>query len=203
MTAHNDFKDETSNVVPWTLFVILVIVIALLVYLYKRLNRETNGQYTIHKLIYGEGGARDWLRDRVRALEVWSGRRIRLLSDNDEAAGEEEADQVEDVERGSDRGVSQEGDNDDEEGMEDDLSDDYSSLEGCDLRERAKLTEVNKKMEMVEKNSHDDGEREEGAVGGQESGRGLLVDLHPFSGSAIWSGNKEEGDVNAEDVTAL
>ncbi|XP_010886140.1 protein tyrosine phosphatase receptor type C-associated protein [Esox lucius] len=197
--------DETSNSVVWTLVIILVILVVLLVYLYKRLNRQTNDQYTIHNLVYGEGGARDRLRNWIRVLEVRFGRRLWLLNESEGAAGEDEKDEEEDVERASVGGDSQGGD---QEGRGDDSSDDYSSLEGCDLRERVKLAEGKEErggsVGSKPETSRDGGECEEGAVGGQESGRGgLLVDLHPFSGSAIWSGDKGVGDGNMEDVTAL
>ncbi|KAL0970362.1 hypothetical protein UPYG_G00240970 [Umbra pygmaea] len=210
-----DFKDETSNHVVWILLALLFVVFVLLVYFYKKLNRQTDNQYTIHQLVYGEGGARDWVRDRVRRLEVLSGRRLWLLSENAMDA-REEGDQEGYVEKGSKGGESQ---NDEQEGGGDESSDDYSSLGGVDLVSK-KVTDVKEERRgsrgsrgsrasrgsrgRRQDDHKDDGESEAGAAGGEESGRGgLLVDLHPFSGSAIWSEDKQEGGRDSEDVTAL
>ncbi|XP_061139381.1 uncharacterized protein si:ch211-119e14.1 [Syngnathus typhle] len=51
------------------LFFIFVILLLLLIVLYKKLNRETNGQYTLQRVVYGEGGLRDRARTMAAVLE--------------------------------------------------------------------------------------------------------------------------------------
>lgn len=91
----------------------------------------------------------------------------------------------------------------------DDSSDDNSSAEGCGLTERVKVMDAKKERRECEGKREEnmeekgDSKGDEGAVGGEESGRGgLLIHLHQCSGSAIWSEDYEGGKDN-NDVTAL
>lgn len=108
-TNYPEIKDQTtSTFVVLTVFFILVTLVALLVVLYMWLNRQTNGQYTVHQLVLGEGGARDRVRGGVQDLEVWFRRRFWPLSEDVETVGEEEPrDEEEDVEsvRGRERRI--------------------------------------------------------------------------------------------------
>ncbi|XP_041723882.1 uncharacterized protein si:ch211-119e14.1 [Coregonus clupeaformis] len=214
MTGIEDKTTSTSNVL--TVFFILVFLVCLLVCLYKWLNRQTNGQYTVRQLVYKEDGARDHIMGWVRILEVRLGRRLWPLGEDEEAVGEEEdRNEERDVERGNEGRESEgEEEGDERECGGDDSSDDYSSMEGCDLRERAKLTHEKEEMReregkreenMEEKwESKEDGESDERAVGGEESrGGGLLIDLNQLSGSAIWSEDRSEGGRDKDNVTAL
>ncbi|XP_023830425.1 high mobility group nucleosome-binding domain-containing protein 5-like [Salvelinus sp. IW2-2015] len=221
MTTYDpEIKDQTtSSFVVLTVFFILFTLVALLVVLYMWLNRQTNGQYTVHQLVLGEGGARDRVRGGVQVLEVWFRRRLWPLSEDEETVGEEEQrDEEEDVERVSEGGESEgegkkeEGDKeegDEREGRVDDSSDDYSSAEGCGLTERVKVMDAKKERRECEGKREEnieekgDSKGDEGAAGGEESGRGgLLIHLHQYSGSAIWSEDYEGGKDN-NDVTAL
>lgn len=212
----NVYDETTSTRNVLIAFFILVFLVCLLVSLYMWLNRKTNGQYTVRQLIYGQDGARDRIMSGVRVLEVRLGRRLWPLGTDEEAIREEEhKNEPSDVERGSE-GRESEGEEEDDEREDggDDSSDDYSSMGGYDLRERAKLTdekeEIREHEEKREENmkekweSKEDGECDEGAVGGEKSGGGgLLIDLHQFSGSAIWSEDRSEGVRDKDDVTAL
>ncbi|XP_064787827.1 uncharacterized protein si:ch211-119e14.1 [Oncorhynchus masou masou] len=213
----NNVRDETTSTRKVLItFFLLVFLVCLLVFLYMWLNRKTNGQYTVRQLVYGQDGARDRIMAGVRVLEVRLGRRLWPLGADEEAIREEEHKNEErDVERGSEGRESEgEEEGDEREDRGDDSSDDYSSMEGCDLRERAKLTcekeEIREREEEREENmeekweSKEDGESDEGAVGGEKSGEGgLLIDLHQFSGSAIWSEDRSDGGRDKDDVTAL
>ncbi|XP_024290575.1 nuclear polyadenylated RNA-binding protein 3 [Oncorhynchus tshawytscha] len=213
---NNVYDKTTSTRKVLIAFFLLVFLVCLLVFLYMWLNRKTNGQYTVRQLVYGQDGARDRIMAGVRVLEVRLGCRLWPLGADEEAIREEEHKNEErDVERGSE-GRENEGEEEGEEREDrgDDSSDDYSSMEGCDLRERAKLTgekeEIREREEEREENmeekweSKEDGESDEGAVGGEKSGGGgLLIDLHQFSGSAIWSEDRSEGGRDKDDVTAL
>ncbi|XP_017574348.1 acidic leucine-rich nuclear phosphoprotein 32 family member E [Pygocentrus nattereri] len=201
MTTSQTGSDSTPIVL--TLFFFWLLLVLILIYLYRRLNRETNDQYTVQQLVYGEGG----LRDRViQGVEVVTSLTARFLPQNHD---EEEA--IGDIEDGNDEeeyeereGTCQNETNADEHEEEDkdDSSDDYSSI---DLKERVKQnnsTEELKEDEEQKKESKDeekeDGHKQEEEVKGEER-VGLLVNIKPFSGSAIWSEEKTD-DSN---VTAL
>lgn len=210
-----EMKDQTtSSFVVLTVFFILVTLVALLVVLYMWLNRQTNGQYTVHQLVLGEGGARDRVRGGVQVLEVWFRRRLWPLSEDEETVGEEERrDKEEDVERVSEggecEGEGKKEEGDEREGRVDDSLDDYSSAEGCGLTESVKVMDEKKERRECEGKREEnmeekgDSKGDEGAVGGEESGRGgLLIHLHQSSGSAIWSEDYEGGKDNNH-VTVL
>ncbi|XP_048825932.1 myelin transcription factor 1-like protein [Brienomyrus brachyistius] len=194
----NDSKHPTFTVI--FLIFLLVILIVALIYLYKKLNREADGKYTVHELIYGEDGARQRLQSGVQALENFLGIQIwpRKREDADgedveEQREEHQEDRVEvpDIEKCQEHDAKSL----DEKAEED--SDDYSSMEGVDLQERAKLKENKEEGEK---------EEEEGEGGGTASGvgGGLLVDLKQFSGSVIWQEEaKTEVTVDSCDMTAL
>lgn len=204
MTSNTVSGDSTPIVIA-LLFIWLILVLAL-VFFYKRLNKNTNGQYEIHRLIFAEGGLRDQLRQRVGVMENRLGVRIlpppheeeEHLEDNE---GKDEEDVDNDKENESQPEEEEEQENHD---IKDDSSDDYSSI---DLRERANKRKHSKNGEKTE--DKEDKEKQEKAAG--EDGKhgkevkneekvGLLVDLKPFSGSAIWSEqSKDEGN----DLTAL
>lgn len=209
----------TSDKVVWTLLIGLIILVLLLVLLYKKLNKDTSGQYTIRRMVHKDGGIRDRVRGAVVVLETRLG--IRLWPQSE---GEEEGEEMQDVrdeegdaDRGDERGESEgEEEKDEGEGRGDNSSDDYSSLEGSDLRERAKLTgQEDAKGEMEGKTeekraekgeSREDGgsqEGKEGGEGGGGGGGGMLIDLKQFSGSAIWSEDKKDEQDKENDMTAL
>lgn len=153
------------------------------------------------------------MRSRVRTLEARLGRRLWPLNEDEEVEGEEgERDAEKDVERGSERGES-EGEEDQEGDEGDNLSDDYSSMEGYDLRAKAKDRDESEggreSMGNMERQEKKDEAREAGEVkGGVEDGEGngggdLVISLKHFSGSAIWSEEQKNMKDDDNNVTGL
>ncbi|XP_030636773.1 cilia- and flagella-associated protein 251-like [Chanos chanos] len=189
------------------LFVFLILLVILLICSYKYLNRETDGRYTIRRLVYQPGGVRDRLRDGVRVVETRFGVHLWPEPREDEEAmgqGEGQGGEEEDEEKacggaGSDAEEQEDGagkEEDREKG--DDSSDDYSSI---DLRERAKLKNEDKKeAEGSDEQKQEEQRAEEGEK--SEERVGLLIDFKPLSGSALWSGEKKDDEESA-DLTAL
>ncbi|XP_016097560.1 nardilysin-like [Sinocyclocheilus grahami] len=185
-------KDNTATVLA-LLFIWIILVLALL-YFYKKLNADTNGQYTVQRMVFAPGGLRDRLRQGVGVVEnrlgvhIWPQRHDdeENIGDNDEEDKEGEG---RDKQNDS---YTEEGEQQEHDDDRDDSSDDYSSV---DLRERAK-------MQMEEKE-----EKEEAAAGEEDKSQEvkneekveLIVDLTPFTGSAIWSKENKDGN----DLTAL
>ncbi|KAL7876136.1 hypothetical protein AOLI_G00110990 [Acnodon oligacanthus] len=189
---------SNSTPIVLTLFFLWLLLVLILIYLYRRLNRETNNQYSVQRLIYGEGGLRDRVIQGVEVVTNFTGRFLPQNRDEEEAIG--------DIENGDEerKETCQNETNADENEEEDkdDSSDDYSSI---DLKERVKQnnsTEELKKVEEQKKESKDeekeDEHKQEEEVKDAER-VGLLVNIKPFSDSAIWSEEKTE-DSN---VTAL
>ncbi|XP_041635813.1 acidic leucine-rich nuclear phosphoprotein 32-related protein 2 [Cheilinus undulatus] len=190
------------------LSIIFIILLVLLILLYKKLNRDTHGEYTIRRIVYKEGGVRDQVRGVAFALETRLGVQLWPRGDSDEVGEEmqEVHDEERDVDGGSIQGSGSEGDDKEEEedertGEGDDTSNDNSSVESSETGEHARLMDQDKgKGELGEKreNEERDGDRE--GKGEASGGAGLLIDLKQFSGSATWS---EGGICRDGDVTAL
>lgn len=198
------YELNTSTVL--ILFFSLVGLIVLLIFLYKKLNQEANGKYTVRRMVYKEGGVRDRVRGAALVVGTRLGVQLWPQSDTDEDGEEmqnihDEEGQVED---GGSEGSDSEGDDreeDEEEAEEDeeqcakakgkggDSSDDNSSLLSSEAGEQARLTDQTE--EKVR-----EGEAE------ASGGTGLLVDLKQFSGSAIWS-EEELGSGKDNDMTVL
>ncbi len=195
--------NNTSSTTVLILFFCLVVLIALLILFYKKLNKEANGEYTIRRIVYKEGGVRDRVRGAALGLGARLGVQLWPGSDTDEDG--EEMQEVQDeegqVEEGSNQGSDSEGDDqeEEEESAEPDKgkgrdTDDNSSLRSSEAGEEARLTdEPEAKGTTGEKVGDGEGEASGGA--------GLLIDLKQFSGSAIWS--EEGGEGKESDVTAL
>ncbi|XP_051799665.1 retrotransposon-like protein 1 [Acanthochromis polyacanthus] len=205
-----------SDTVVGVLVVLLVGLILLLIFLYKKLNREADGQYTIRRMVYKEGGVRDRVRGAALAVETFTG--IQLWPRGDANEDGEEMQEIQDeegqVEGDGSQGSDTEGEDEQEE---DDMgnggqtksegghsSSHNSSLEISEADEQARLMDgPNSKEEMEKK-----GEEKQEKVGEEQNkqetsgGAGLLIDLKNFSGSAIWSG-EEGGEGKGGDVTAL
>lgn len=196
-------SSSSSWTVPFLFFFLLFLVL-LLIFFYKKLNKEAEGEYTIRRIVYKEGGVRDRVRGAALALETRLGVQLWPRSESDED-GEEMQDMEDEegkVEEGDSQGCDSEGGDqeDSEEGNQEqgeggDTSDDKSSLEGAEAEEQTRLTDEPEKGEEKEEKDGD-------GKGEASGGPGLLIDLHQFSGSAIWS--EEGGCVSKEsDVTAL
>ncbi|XP_051284409.1 cyclin-dependent kinase 11A [Dicentrarchus labrax] len=190
------------------LFFCLLGLLALLFFLYKKLNREANGEYTIERIVYKEGGVRDWVRGTALALEARLGVQLWPRGDTDEDGEEmqEVQDEEQQVEVGSSQGSDSERDEDEDEEEEQCgktsrksiTSDDNSYLGDSVGEEHVRLMdEPEAKAETGERGEE---KSRDGDSKGEASGApGLLIDLKQISGSAIWS---EEGGMDS-DVTAL
>lgn len=178
------------------------------------LNKETDGEYTIRRIVYKEGGVRDQVRGAALALETRLGVQLWPRSDTDEEG--EEMQEVQDEEGQVEEGDSQGSDSEEDDqgegednvepsgktkGSGGDTSDEDSSLEGEEGEEETVLIEQPNAEEKK-------GEEQAGKVGDGEGkceasgGTGLLIDLKQFSGSAIWS-EEEGGEGKDIDVTPL
>ncbi|XP_063043343.1 cilia- and flagella-associated protein 251 [Engraulis encrasicolus] len=83
-----------SNGPVVVLLLLLVILVALLSFLYWRLNRDTNGQYTVREMVLGKDGLRDRMVSGVAAMETRLG--VNLLPrprTGDDGDGEDARDQ--------------------------------------------------------------------------------------------------------------
>lgn len=189
-------NQSTATRTVLILFFCLIGLIVLLVFLYKKLNRETKGEYTIQRLVNFVRGA---------ALTLWARIRLQIRPDRD-ADGCESQD--EEMEQGGSQGSNSEGDDHEEEDNveqcsmtdenKDDTSDEDSSLEDAKDGEQTKLIDEPEQAEKGEEKL-EKVEDQEGKVEASK-GAGLLIDLKNFSGSAIWS---EEGVSEVSDITPL
>lgn len=194
---------SSSTATVLTLFFCLIGLIILLIFLYKVLNKESNGEYTIQRIVYKEGG----LRDRVRGAAMVVGTRlgVQLWPHSDSEEDGEEMQEIKDEEgqmgkHSSEENESGEDEHEEEDNVEqsdemkengDDTSHDNSSLEGLDSEEQASLI-----YQPEEKGGDGD------SKGEASGGAGLQINISQFSGSAIWS-EEEGGEALVSDVTAL
>ncbi|XP_035280658.1 uncharacterized protein si:ch211-119e14.1 [Anguilla anguilla] len=210
-----EYRNPNTPIVVFLVFLLIFLILAL-VYFYKRLNRETDGQYTLTKLVneareHAQNAARP-IESRLRGLL-----RRRTDEDEDEERGREEDDEKESRERVSLKDA--ENLSEDEQREEADSSDDYSSMEGFQPQEGEPLQrgsekgkkgkrasqekKEEKKTEVAEVTDEKKEEKQAEGEGGQ-AGAGLLADLKEISGSAIWAAEgKNEGDKDSGDVTEL
>lgn len=198
-------NSSTSTVV--ILFIFLVGLIILLILMYKKLNQEADGEYTIRRMVYKEGGVRDQVRIAAVALGTRLG--VQLWHGGDSDKGEEEMQEIQDEEGEMERGGSQGSDSEEEEREEENNeeqcggtgrkdSDTSDNDTGSEAGETTRLTGQQEKEEDVEEKV----EKERDGEGKAESSRSaeLSIDLKQFSGSAIWS-EDQMGEVR--DVTQL
>lgn len=156
--------------------------------MYKKLNKESNGEYTIRNMVYKDGGIRDQLRGVAVTLgtrfgvELWPSDNLEMQEVRDEEAQK------------GDSQVSEREEKDGKaENMDNNSSDDESSLEDSEAGETARLTDEPERGEK--------GEEKEEIVGGDGNGGAeLLINLNQFSGSVIWS---EEQVGEFSEVTPL
>lgn len=205
-----EYKTSTSKVL--ILFFCLLCLLVLLFFLYKKLNKEANGEYTIRRIVYKEGGVRDRVRGTALALGTRLGVQLWPHSNEDGEEMQEVQDEEGQVEGGGSQGSDTEGYGDDEEedneeqtkGEGGDTSDDNSSLEDVESEGRARLLDEPEVKEKVEEKREEKPEKvgEEQAKVEASGGAGLLIDLKQFSGSAIWS-EEEGGEGQGCDVTPL
>lgn len=184
---------------------LLLALIVVLIFLYRKLNKDSNGEYTPRRIVYKEGG----VRDQVRGTAIFLGTRlgVRLWPHGDSDEDGEEMQDISDEERQREEGSSQSDDN--EEGKQekdsvvvkfaegDESSDDSSSSEDSDEGEPEAKGETGEEREEKEEKPGD-GEGKGEKIGGA----GLLINLNQLSGSAIWS-EEEGGEGKDRNVTAL
>ncbi|KAG7273430.1 LOW QUALITY PROTEIN: hypothetical protein CRUP_023655 [Coryphaenoides rupestris] len=206
-----DDKRTKSRTTVVLLFFFLLFLVLLLLFLYRRLNKKTNGQYTVRNMVLGEGGLRDGL-----AHAAFTHLGIRLWADRDSVEAERRSDnESEEAEEGEEgrrwrRGWGEEeeeggveeapvlkGREGDEEADASVHDDDLVTLQIDELpsaSETSKLIVVVATVEEVKKKDEEEEEEEEEEEQDQEQqqGAGLLIDLKKFSGGAMWA---EEGTV--------
>lgn len=209
MANSSEYKTSTPTVL--ILVFLLVCLVILLILFYKKLNKESEGKYTIRRMVYKEGG----LRDRVRGAAVFLGDRLGVqLWPNSESGEDGEEMQEFGDEEGQTREHSSQGcDNEEDEqeeeednveqsgernGNRDDTSGDISSFFDSDMEERASLMDqLDAKGETGEKGEEKGGDGD--GKGETSGGAGLQITLSHLSGSANWSA----GEGGVSDVTAL
>ncbi len=187
------------------LFVWIILALALF-YFYKKLNADTDGQYTVQRILLAPGGLRDRLRQGVRVVEnrlgvhIWPQQR----DDEENIGGHDEEDEEGEGQDKQNDSYTEEGEQQEHDDDGDDSSDDYSSV---DLRERATMQMEKKEEKDKAEEDKEKWKKEEAAAGEDDKSEGvknpekvqLLVDLTPFTGSAIWSVDSKDGN----DLTAL
>ncbi|XP_043099660.1 acidic leucine-rich nuclear phosphoprotein 32 family member B [Puntigrus tetrazona] len=196
MATDTSVKDNTPIVI--TLFFLWIILVLVLLYFYKKLNADTNGQYTVQRMLFAPGGLRDRLRQGVGVVEnrlgvhIWPQQR----DDEENIGGHDEEDEEGEEEDKQNDSYTEEGEQQEQDDDRNDSSDDYSSV---DLRERAKMQAEKKEEKEERKETEAAGEEDKCQEVKDTEKVELLVDLKPFTGSAIWSEENKDGN----DLTAL
>ncbi|XP_029529365.1 uncharacterized protein LOC115137282 [Oncorhynchus nerka] len=168
---------------PAPFIVVLVIILLLAITVlcfYKWKSRHSGQDGSAPRLLLG---VRERMRGRVRSLEDWLGLTLwpgKRVVEGEEEEGEKSGD--------GEAAAGARG------GQDGDSSDDYSSLDGIDLSERAKNLEDDEKKEAVKRKS--------GSEGGQYNMKGERTDGRKEGGEEERTGeNSGEGDTC--DLTAL
>lgn len=182
----------------------LVCLLLLLLFLYKKLNREADGEYTIRRIIYKEGGVRDQVRGAVAAVETRLG--IQLWPHSDE---EEEMQSIEEGQAaGSHQGDDSSGEDEEDEDNEDQSGSSKEEEDGnkscsdsSEAGEQDRLMGEPEENDVMEGETEEKQEKEEQGKEEASGNIGLKIDLKQFSGSVIWS--EEGGEGQTSDVTAL
>ncbi|XP_024254270.1 uncharacterized protein LOC112231745 [Oncorhynchus tshawytscha] len=186
-TSTNPSHNKPSPALLNTGFIVVLVIILLLAItvlcFYKWNSRHSGQDGSAPRLLLG---VRERMRGRVRSLEdwlglsLWPGKRV-VEGDEEEGEGGKSGDgeAAAGVRGGQDEG---------------DSSDDYSSLDGIDLSERAKNLEDDEKKEALKRKS--------GSEGGQYNMKGERTDGRKEGGEEERTGkNSSEGDTC--DLTAL
>lgn len=175
----------------------LICLLLLLLFLYKKLNREADGEYTIRNIVYKKGGVRDRARGAAVAVETRLG--IQLWPHSDEE-GEERS-----MEEGQ-ASCSQQGDDTDGEDEQDQDSEDQSGSRQGEEGDKPSLDssepgEQDRLLDNPEENDEREQKQEVPQDNAEAVGTELQIDLVQFSGSVIWSEEGDEG--KSSDVTEL
>lgn len=181
----------------------LICLLLLLLFLYKKLNREADGEYTIRRIIYKEGGVRDQVRGAVTAVETGLGIQLWPHSDEGEEMKSIEEGQADSSHEGEDSNGEddEDEDNEDQSGSSKEEEDGNKSCsDSSEAGEQNRLmSEPEEGDEMEEK--MEEKQEQQGKEQGKAETSGMKIDLKQFSGSVIWS--EEGGEGHTSDVTAL
>ncbi|XP_038586647.1 uncharacterized protein si:ch211-119e14.1 [Micropterus salmoides] len=213
-------ESKSSQTVLILSFCLLGLIV-LLIFFYKKLNKEADGEYTVRRMVYKEGGVRDRVRGAALALGTRVGVQLWPHSDVDEDG--EEMQEVQDEEGQVEEGSSEQSDSE-EDDQEEEEEEEEGEEEGGEEEDNVELvgkTEgndsdtsenpPNSSLEAGEQTRLTDQPEAKGGTGDEKvvdgegkgeasGGTGLLIDLKQFSGSAIWS---DEGGSKDVVVTAL
>ncbi|KAJ0006584.1 hypothetical protein NQD34_013857 [Periophthalmus magnuspinnatus] len=207
---------ELINLVTHTtilaLFFFLVALLILLFFLYKYLNREANGKYTVQRIVFREGGLRDRARDATVAVATRLGvplghQRGPDSSEEDEAYGDEEEGRV-----NSNGTNGRDEDEDEAEQVDKQKSDSEGELNDVKGKSEDNSAESSDEeqqplVEPAPEPKAEAGKVEEPAAGEEEEDKlvmsgPIVINLNQFSGSVQWS--EEDGDKGVVgDVTPL
>ncbi|KAM9528585.1 uncharacterized protein ACWYII_041232 [Salvelinus alpinus] len=187
-TTPSHIKPTPALLSTWFIVVPVIILLILITVLcfYKWNTRHSGQDSSAPRLLLG---VRERMRGRVRSLEDWLGLSLwpgKRVVEGDEEEGDEEEGKSGDGEAAT--GAT---------GGQDvgDSSDDYSSLDGIDLSERAKnLEDEEKKEEAVKGKS--------GSEGGQDNMKGERTDGRKEGGEEERTG-EISGEGDTCDLTAL
>lgn len=199
--VHNSVTHTTVLVLCF----ILVTLLILLFFLYKYLNKEANGKYTVRRVVYRKGG----LRDRARGAAVALGNRLGVQlwpksdTDEDEENGEDEEeansegsssssdeDEVDEMKSGSTARA------DNAKGSSGDGSESSSETSSDEEEHAEARPEPESKAEAAETEGVRGEDVPQNKAG--ETSAPIVINLNQFSGSVVWSGEDNgEGDVTA------
>ncbi|XP_072314615.1 uncharacterized protein [Eucyclogobius newberryi] len=208
MTEKGTFEDATQSHPTFVaLSFFLAALIILLFFLYKYLNKEANGKYTVQRIVYREGG----LRDRAREATVALGNRLGIQlwpqseTDPDEAneEGEEERQESSNGDDCSDEDDSvkvnmQESDS--SAGLHNaKRSSEPNSVDSSDEEEQPLVKHEAEPKEEAGK--AEEPAADEAQEDNRETSGPMVINLNPFAGSVHWS--EEAGDKDSDDVTEL
>lgn len=204
MEENGEVNNLVSHTTILVLFFILAALLILLFFLYKYLNKEANGKYTVRRVVYRKGG----LRDRARGAAVALGNRLGVQlwpqsdTDQDEENGEDEeetnsegnnsSDEVNDAAQVDKRKSGSVAEDDNAKGG----SGDGSESSADDEEQTEARPEPESKPEAAETEEAKDEDVQENKAG--ETSAPIVISLNQFSGSVLWSGEENgEGDVTA------
>ncbi len=174
MSGTSNNADGTTTVIA-LLFIWIVLALALF-YFYKKLNTDTNGQYTVQRMLLAPGGLRDRLRQGVGVVEnrlgvhIWPQQR----DDEENIGGHDEEDEEGEGQDKQNDSYTEEGEQQEHDDDRDDSSDDYSSV---DLRERANM-QMEKKEEKDKPEEDKEKWKEEAAAaaaGEEDKSEGVKI----------------------------
>lgn len=174
----------------WTvfaLFLTLACLVILLIFLYKKLKKESDGEYSIRRMVYKKGGVRDQVRGAALALETRLG--IQLWPRSDSEDDGQEMQDARDVEAAGSGAEEDEEQGEEEEGNSNSCERESADGGSCEEESEGRAMPMDEPMTHKEKKVEESEDQQDNVKGTQ-----LLIDLNNLSGSAIWS--EEQGCVD-------